>query len=79
MGRQRREWLIMDSMNDRVVDFSDNTAWQLKTKISEKGWEGSPTREDEDWQPSEAHAVYECEQIRGLHPGSMAIIKVRIE
>ncbi len=79
MGRQRRERLIGDSMNNRVVTFPDKTAWQLKRKICEKAWEGSSTRKDEDWQPSEAHAVYECAQIEGPESGSMAIIKVRIE
>ena len=66
-------------MNDRVIDFPDDTAWQLNQKLSEKGWDGSVTQEDVDWQPSEAHAVYECTQIRGPQPGSVAIMKVRIE
>lgn len=66
-------------MNDRVVTFPDDTAWQLTKKLSEKPWEGSGEREEEDWQPSEAHAVYECVQIQGSRSHTMAIMKVRIE
>ena len=79
MGRPHRLYVIEDCLDGRVVTFPDDTTWQLTKKISEKSWEGSETREEADWQPSEAHAVYECTQIRGSHPGSVAIVKVRIE
>lgn len=79
MGRPHRLCVIEDSLDGRVVTFPDPTTWQLTKKISEKPWEGSETREEEDWQPSEAHAVYDCTQICGSHPGTAAIMKVRIE
>ena len=72
--------MILDSMNDRLVTFPDSTVWQLKKKICEKPWEGSSSRQNRDsWQPSEAHAVYECVQIQGPQPRNEAIIKIRIE
>lgn len=72
-------WLICDSMDNRVVTFSDNTSWRLTKKLSEKQWKGSATQEEADWAPSEAHAVYECVQVRGPQLGKEAIVKVRIE
>ena len=79
MGRLYRERMILDSMDNHVVTFPNNTVLQLNKKLSEKAWEGSATREDPDWQPSEAHAVYECTQVEGPQLGSVAIVKVRIE
>ena len=72
--------MILGSMNDRLVTFPDSTVWQLKKKICEKPWEGSSTRQKiNSWQPSEAHAVYECVQTQGPQPGSETIMKIRIE
>ncbi|KAL8994227.1 MAG: hypothetical protein Q9169_005743 [Polycauliona sp. 2 TL-2023] len=62
----------------------DSTKWQLTNKISEKAWEGSDDNVDRkqqmtNWQPDEAHAVYECTQIHGPCIGTIAIMKIRIE
>ncbi|KAL8830159.1 MAG: hypothetical protein Q9170_005864 [Blastenia crenularia] len=69
MGGPKRPWIIKDSMNGRLVTFPNGSKWKLTKKISEKPWTGShPSKrddadeEDEPWQPSEAHAVYECVQ-----------------
>ena len=79
MGQFSGEMVIFDSMDNRVVSFSDNIAWQLTKKLSEKSWEGSTTQERANWQPSEAHVVYECVQTRDPQLRKEAIVKVRIE
>ena len=83
MRWSERRYLIQDSMNDRIVTFPDNSSWRLIKKLSEKPWEGSnpedPTDMMEEWDASEAHAVYECIQLCGSQPYKEAIIKVRIE
>ncbi|KAL8946994.1 MAG: hypothetical protein Q9222_006676 [Ikaeria aurantiellina] len=86
MGYDRRDQIIEDSLNNRVVKFSNQTAWRLTKKISEKPWEGTSPEEreegqegDDEWQPSEAHAVYECTQVYGPRLGTVAIMKIRIE
>ncbi|KAL8918051.1 MAG: hypothetical protein Q9208_007573 [Pyrenodesmia sp. 3 TL-2023] len=80
-----RPWILEDSLDNRVVKFADHTAWRLTKKLSEKSWEGTAPEErdnldeDDEWQPSEAHAVYECVQVQGPWRGTVAIVKVRIE
>ncbi|KAL9633078.1 MAG: hypothetical protein Q9204_003539 [Flavoplaca sp. TL-2023a] len=77
-----RPLILEDCLDRRVVKFSDNNHWQLTVKISEKPWDGSydsEREEYEDWQPHEAHAVYECRQIRGSNVGTVAIMKIRLE
>ncbi|KAL8749511.1 MAG: hypothetical protein Q9199_007640 [Rusavskia elegans] len=74
--------LLEDSLDRRVVAFPNYVEWQLINKISEKAWEGSDEDErkrNASWQPDEAHAIYECVQIRGLDVGTVAIMKVRVE
>ncbi|KAL8949738.1 MAG: hypothetical protein Q9222_004184 [Ikaeria aurantiellina] len=82
MGGSGRSLLLEDSLDRRVVTFSDDNRWQLTKKLSEKPWAGSyedQRGKDEDWQPHEAHAIYECIQIRGPRIGMLAIMKVRID
>ena len=82
MGRIKRPNIIENSLHGRQVTFLDKTVWRLTQKICEKPWDGfepSDRQEYDDWDPSEAHAVYECVQIRGPQRGSIAIVKVRIE
>ena len=79
MVRYERPNLVYDCLNDRVVTFDDNTAWQLIKQYSEKPWEGSEKQEGSNWVPTEAHAVYECVQTQGPQPGKLAVVKVRIE
>ncbi|KAL8900637.1 MAG: hypothetical protein Q9207_005596 [Kuettlingeria erythrocarpa] len=80
-----RPLILEDSLDNHLVRFADHTAWQLTKKLSEKPWEGTALGkrrepdEDGEWQPSEAHAVYECLQVQGPRLGSVAIVKVRIE
>ncbi|KAL8941734.1 MAG: hypothetical protein Q9216_002062 [Gyalolechia sp. 2 TL-2023] len=86
MGICERPWILEDSLDGRVVTFSsNNTQWRLTRKLSEKPWEGSDRSRDEyrdgdeEWDPCEAHAVYECEQTRGVQVGAVAVVKVRID
>lgn len=74
--------LLEDSLDRCVVAFPNYVEWQLINKISEKAWEGSDEDErkcNASWRPDEAHAIYECVQIRGLDVGTVAIMKVRVE
>ena len=73
--------MIGDSMKDGTISFADSTIWKLGKQLSEKPWAGcDPDRRDGDeWDPSGAHAVYECVQIHGPQPNKEAIMKIRIE
>ena len=75
----RREKIIGDTLSNRLIEFDDGTAWRLTRKLSEKAWEGNLEREESERFPYEAHAVYECLQVKGRQPGKHAIIKARIE
>ena len=82
MGRCRRPLMLENSLDNRVVTFPNHQQWQLMRKLSEKPWEGSTLSERAkfaDWEPDEAHAVYECVQTRGPKLGTKAIVKVRVE
>ena len=82
MGRYRRPLFLENSLDNHVVTFSDQKQWQLKQKLSEKAWDGDTLSErakDQNWEPHEAHSVYECVQIRGPEVGITAIVKLRIE
>ncbi|KAL9024858.1 MAG: hypothetical protein Q9196_006210 [Gyalolechia fulgens] len=82
MGCKRRPCIIEDSLDNRLVTFPDETQWQLTSQLSEKSWDGSDPEGREDkrnWVPSEAHAVYECVQLQGPRPSTVAIMKIRIE
>ncbi|KAL8848578.1 MAG: hypothetical protein Q9221_006411 [Calogaya cf. arnoldii] len=82
MGRCRRPLLLENSLDNHVVTFPDQKQWQLTQKLSEKPWEGhtlSERAERKDWQPDEAHGVYECVQTIGPEVGTKAIMKVRVE
>lgn len=75
----RRDWIIEDTLNGRLVTFDDGMVWRLVEKLSEKPWEGGEDDDGKIFDPYEAHAVYECEQVTGKQPGERAIMKVRIE
>ncbi|KAL8944840.1 MAG: hypothetical protein Q9211_000447 [Gyalolechia sp. 1 TL-2023] len=82
MGYRHRPCIIEDSLDNRLVTFPDKTQWQLTKQLSEKSWEGSDPEEradERDWVPSEAHAVYECVQMQGPRPSTVAIMKIRVE
>ncbi|KAL8756246.1 MAG: hypothetical protein Q9199_003068 [Rusavskia elegans] len=82
MGRCRRPLILGKCLDNRVVTFPDHKQWQLTKKLSEKSWEGSTLSERAkwaDWEPDEAHAVYECVQTRGPKVGTKAIVKVRVD
>ena len=74
-----RALIIGNSMDGRVVSFNDNTSWQLSKNIYEKTARGSTAGPRSEWTPYEAHAVYECVQVKGPQCGKLAIIKTRIE
>ena len=71
--------LLQESMDRRVLNIDDGSAWLLTKMLCAKFWEGSETRGHPDFLPSEVHAVYEAEQLRGTTPGLVAIVKVRVE
>ena len=83
MGPPRRPLILEDCLDRRIVRFSDNNQWQLTEKVCEKPWNGSYEEEREeykdDWEPHEAHAVYECTQVRGFKAGAVGIMKIRLE
>ncbi|KAL8966176.1 MAG: hypothetical protein Q9197_006132 [Variospora fuerteventurae] len=82
MGRPYRPLILVDYLNDHVVKFPNETAWQLKKELAAKPWAGTTPDELEDgeeWEPFEEHAVYECVQVQGPRLGTVAIVKVRIE
>ncbi|KAL8888569.1 MAG: hypothetical protein Q9215_004018 [Flavoplaca cf. flavocitrina] len=82
MGFCRRPWILEDCLDKRVVKFADHKHWQLTKKLHEKPWEGtifSERGKREDWQPDEAHAVYEWVQTVGPEAGQKAIMKIRLE
>lgn len=76
--RLRRDLIIQDTLSSRLVHFDDGTVWRLDHKLSEKAWEGCLDGDGES-DPYEAHAVFDCTQVRGQQPGKEAIIKARIE
>lgn len=78
--RPRREPIIGDTLNNRLVHFDDGTSWRLVEKKSEEPWEGWLQGDDEsEWDPYEAHACYLVKQVDGPQPGKQAIVKARIE
>ncbi|KAL8954275.1 MAG: hypothetical protein Q9183_007225 [Haloplaca sp. 2 TL-2023] len=83
MGGWGRPLIIKDCLDARVVKFSNSNHWQLTKKISEKACEGTDEEErkedQDDWQPHEEHAVFECKQVRGSRVGHMAIMKIRLD
>ena len=83
MGEDYFPDIIEDTFDNRIVNFDDGTAWRLKRQLAEKGRWGSDPYEieefPEEWDPCEAHTVYECVQLKGPCPGMEAIIKIRIE
>lgn len=77
-----------NALDNRIVSFPNQTTWRLSKKVTEKPWQGSSHEDrkkqrgedkNELWAPSEAHAVYECIQVKGPQPDTLAIIKIRIE
>ncbi|KAL8651993.1 MAG: hypothetical protein Q9210_002945 [Variospora velana] len=72
-------------LDDHVVTFPNKTTWQLTKRLAAKPWEGTYACEREEledweqWQPFEEHSVYECVQVTGPQPGTVAIVKVRME
>ncbi|KAL8993365.1 MAG: hypothetical protein Q9169_006398 [Polycauliona sp. 2 TL-2023] len=82
MGRPHRPLILENCLDNRIITFPGNKSWQLTTKISGKRWDGcEPLRRarQEDWQPSEEHAVYECAQTKGPNTSTEAIMKIRLE
>lgn len=82
MGRRYRPLILVKYLDDHVVKFPNETAWQLRKKLAAKPWAGTRPNELEDgeeWKPFEEHAVYECVQVQGPRLGTVAIVKVRME
>ena len=58
--------------------------WMIRKKLSEiKRMTVTPfsydPNEEQEWDPSEAYAVYDCIQIEGSQVGMQAILKIRIQ
>ncbi|KAL8670712.1 MAG: hypothetical protein Q9168_004761 [Polycauliona sp. 1 TL-2023] len=74
------ESILGNDFDGRVLTFPGYVHWQLTKKLSEKIWEGSDEKKrgkDDDWNPDEAHAVYECKKIRGPSTGEIEIGNLR--
>lgn len=75
---------IQDAFDNELVHFDGCGTWKVQRKLSEKERRipseyFNEKRKGYKWEPSEAHAVYDCVQVEGQHIGKQGILKVRIQ